>query len=556
MPRFAKDSVEAKEHAKKMRDARNEKRKEKGLPPLKEKNVSTEDIVKKSEKAIAKRHAEMSPEERKESEKNKARLKKAIEADKKKALPSSEAPATVKKVQKAAKKRAAEEGVKIAEPPAEKVKKMEDLTLAELKRKVRELRTVMCPAVGKMKKIAVQHEIHRLREAEGSYDAVEFAKDKSLKELRAELRDLRKKHCPPVSRMKKAALLVEAVALEASSKKVAAAAIPSLEERELRQKEAEEEMRPMLKEIAKTRRAARAREKRQEKKEAKQAEIAKKAAAEVKPEEAMSKEEAIKEFLKPKAKKESKKAKAAREEAERKAKEEEERKAKEEAERKAKEEEEAAKKKAEAALERKKVFQGKAMKGKKKSLIDLMTKDEILHVVKKSKCKMLEGVDLSSMTREEVIAKLQESCCPVLKELCEKTPTDDTTPELKIENFKILDTNKPFQRTLKHFNLLDDFMKYSMMYHKVKVGDKIRDKKTGATMDVVKVYHSKRGKIYPEFSMRQPKKETFKVTVGGEYVDRKNTIYKLVLTTSERQLGTDGRGTEFILDQLEIVPSV
>jgi len=49
-----------------------------------------------------------------------------------------------------------------------------------------------------------------------------------------------------------------------------------------------------------------------------------------------------------------------------------------------------------------------------------MTKEEIVQVVKKSKCKMLEGVNLSSMTREEVIAKLKKSCCPVLKELCEK----------------------------------------------------------------------------------------------------------------------------------------
>ena len=47
-----------------------------------------------------------------------------------------------------------------------------------------------------------------------------------------------------------------------------------------------------------------------------------------------------------------------------------------------------------------------------------MKKEAIIEAVKKSKCKMLEGVNLSAMTREEVIAHLKKSCCPVLKGLC------------------------------------------------------------------------------------------------------------------------------------------
>jgi hypothetical protein len=46
-----------------------------------------------------------------------------------------------------------------------------------------------------------------------------------------------------------------------------------------------------------------------------------------------------------------------------------------------------------------------------------MTKEEIAHVVKKSKCKMLEGFDVEGSTREQIIKHLEKSCCPVLKKL-------------------------------------------------------------------------------------------------------------------------------------------
>jgi len=268
--------------------------------------------------------------------------------------------------------RAAEEGVKIAEPAVAEVKKATKESLAQLRGRVSEARKTMCPPIGKMKRLQIEHEIHRLREAEGTYDPVEFHKKRGVGELKKELRELRKKHCPPVSRMPKKKLMEEALALEAAAKKVAEAPIPSLEERAASRKEEKEEESRIAKEHAKEKRAARAMEKREAKKE----EIAKKAAAEVKPEAVMSKEEALKEFLKPaaKPKRESKKAKAAREEAERKAKEEEERKAKEEEERKKKEEEEKA--------TRKKVFQGKAAAQKKKDFNESELKEAVADAVK------------------------------------------------------------------------------------------------------------------------------------------------------------------------------
>lgn len=46
-----------------------------------------------------------------------------------------------------------------------------------------------------------------------------------------------------------------------------------------------------------------------------------------------------------------------------------------------------------------------------------MTKEEIAGVVKKSKCKMLEGFNIEGSTRLEIIKHLKKACCPVLKKL-------------------------------------------------------------------------------------------------------------------------------------------
>jgi hypothetical protein len=53
-------------------------------------------------------------------------------------------------------------------------------------------------------------------------------------------------------------------------------------------------------------------------------------------------------------------------------------------------------------------------------LVDLMTKDEIIHVVRRSGCKMMVGLAYHTMTKEDLIRHLQRSCCPTLKQLCEK----------------------------------------------------------------------------------------------------------------------------------------
>ena len=299
MPKFEKGSAEAREWAEKMKEARNAKRRASGKAAVKEKHETNVGIAEKSAAAYKKRQAAMSPEERKEREKSKAALKARIEADKKKASPSSAAPAEVKKVQKAVKKRAAEEGVKVAEPAPAKVKTFDAMTLKELKAAVKEARKVMCPPVGKMKQVALMREIDRLNKAGGTFDVIASVKDRRVGELRKELRELRRKHCPPVSKMRKAALLVEALALKEAAAKLEAAPVPTLEEYEQGRREAKEETKPMLAEMRRARAAARAMEKRAAKKEEKQTAIAKKAAAEVKPEEVMPKEEAIKEFLAP-----------------------------------------------------------------------------------------------------------------------------------------------------------------------------------------------------------------------------------------------------------------
>lgn len=299
MAKLEKGSSEAKEWAEKMKAARNAKRSAAYKAPVKEKNETNASITAKSKAAFEKRQAAMSPEERRERDANKARIQKALEADKKKASPSSAAPAPVKKVQKAVKQRAAEEGVKVAEPSAAQVKTFDAMTLKELRAAVKEARTVMCPPVGKMKQVALIREIDRLNKAGGTFDVLASVKDRRVGELRKELRELRRKHCPPVSKMRKGALLVEALALKEAAAKLEEAAVPSLEEYEQRRREGKEEAKPMLEQMRKERAAARAMEKRAAAKQAKQTEIAMKAAAEVKPEAAMGKEEAIKEFLKP-----------------------------------------------------------------------------------------------------------------------------------------------------------------------------------------------------------------------------------------------------------------
>ena len=48
---------------------------------------------------------------------------------------------------------------------------------------------------------------------------------------------------------------------------------------------------------------------------------------------------------------------------------------------------------------------------------DHMSKEDIIACVRKSKCKMMKGLPLLGMTRAELVAHLEKSCCPVLKEL-------------------------------------------------------------------------------------------------------------------------------------------
>jgi hypothetical protein len=49
-----------------------------------------------------------------------------------------------------------------------------------------------------------------------------------------------------------------------------------------------------------------------------------------------------------------------------------------------------------------------------------MTKEEIIDTVHKSKCKMLNDINLNPMTKDDVIEHLEKSCCKVLKQLCKK----------------------------------------------------------------------------------------------------------------------------------------
>lgn len=45
------------------------------------------------------------------------------------------------------------------------------------------------------------------------------------------------------------------------------------------------------------------------------------------------------------------------------------------------------------------------------------SKEEIILRVRASGCKMLEGVDLVTMRRSQIIERLEKACCPVLKKL-------------------------------------------------------------------------------------------------------------------------------------------
>jgi hypothetical protein len=51
---------------------------------------------------------------------------------------------------------------------------------------------------------------------------------------------------------------------------------------------------------------------------------------------------------------------------------------------------------------------------------DSMTKEDIIACVRASKCKMMKGLPLLGMTRAQLLAHLEKSCCPVLKKLVEK----------------------------------------------------------------------------------------------------------------------------------------
>lgn len=47
----------------------------------------------------------------------------------------------------------------------------------------------------------------------------------------------------------------------------------------------------------------------------------------------------------------------------------------------------------------------------------MMSKDELVLRVKAHGCKMLDRLDLESMTREQVVAHLKKSCCRVYEKL-------------------------------------------------------------------------------------------------------------------------------------------
>lgn len=49
--------------------------------------------------------------------------------------------------------------------------------------------------------------------------------------------------------------------------------------------------------------------------------------------------------------------------------------------------------------------------------IEFMTKEDIIRIVQQSNCKMMFGLPLYSMSKQEIIEYLKKSCCPVLKKL-------------------------------------------------------------------------------------------------------------------------------------------
>ena len=49
--------------------------------------------------------------------------------------------------------------------------------------------------------------------------------------------------------------------------------------------------------------------------------------------------------------------------------------------------------------------------------VDHMTRNEIYHHIKRSGCRMLAGLKLNLMTKEQMIAHLEKAQCPELKKL-------------------------------------------------------------------------------------------------------------------------------------------
>ena len=349
MPRFAKGSEEAKKWAAEMRERRNAKRAGKGLDSIKEKVETEAEIRAKSDKAYAKRKAaKAAPEKKEEKKEEKPAAPGMMMYFKKKSEPKGKlkhreflkaeeaklSAGAVKKVQEEAKKKAADEGMKIAPPPAAAVKKIAEMSLKELRAKVRDLRKIVCPPASRMNKAALMTELARLSHAEGESEGKmnpEHEGSGYLSELRAEVRKLRRKHCPPVTKMNKARLVVEATALEPMAKKMEH--MPTAAEVSEKAKKEREETKKTIAE---------------QKEEAKKLPVDEKTA-------------------KRRAALEKARAKRAENAKKRKEELEAEIRRKEEEERKRKEAEEAeAKKKAEKASERKKVFQGKAKHFKKK----------------------------------------------------------------------------------------------------------------------------------------------------------------------------------------------
>jgi hypothetical protein len=53
------------------------------------------------------------------------------------------------------------------------------------------------------------------------------------------------------------------------------------------------------------------------------------------------------------------------------------------------------------------------------TLVDLMSKKQLIEVILKSKCKMMHALPLNTMSKEQIIVYLIHSCCPVLLKLLE-----------------------------------------------------------------------------------------------------------------------------------------